>query len=45
VRGQELREVSRRQPAEQLIWTYAALIGLIVLGGIGYQAWRSRRGV
>lgn len=43
VRGQELREVSRSQPAEQLIWTYAALIGLIVLGGIGYQAWRSRR--
>lgn len=44
VRGQELRVVPRAAQAfEKLIWTYALLIGLIVAGGIGYQAWRTRR--
>jgi cobaltochelatase CobN len=44
VRGQELRVVPRAAQAfEELIWTYALLIGLIVAGGIGYQAWRTRR--
>jgi cobaltochelatase CobN len=43
VRGQEMREVKKEQRIEQLIWTYAWLIGLVVLGGMGYQAWRTRR--
>lgn len=43
VRGQEMREVHKQQRAERLIWTYAALIALVVLGGMGYQAWRTRR--
>ena len=43
VRGQEMREVKKEQRMEQLIWTYAWLIGLVILGGIGYQAWRTRR--
>ncbi|MGB4117729.1 MAG: hypothetical protein WBK51_14415, partial [Polaromonas sp.] len=43
VRGQEMREVKKEQRIEQLIWTYAWLIGLVVLGGVGYQAWRTRR--
>lgn len=43
VRGQEMREVKKEQRTEQLIWTYAWLIGLVVLGGMGYQAWRTRR--
>ena len=43
VRGQEMREVKKETRMEQLIWTYAWLIGLVVLGGIGYQAWRTRR--
>lgn len=44
VRGQEMREmVQKQQPLEQLIWTYAGLIALVVLGGMGYQAWRTRR--
>lgn len=43
VRGQELREVAKTQRIEQLIWTYGALIVLALLGGIGYQAWRTRR--
>lgn len=43
VRGQEMREVSKEQRLEQLIWSYAWLIVLVVLGGMGYQAWRIRR--
>lgn len=43
VRGQQLAEVSRPQPLEQLVWAYAALIAAIVAAGIGWQAWRSRR--
>jgi cobaltochelatase CobN len=43
VRGQEMREVKKETPIEQLIWTYALLIGLVVAGGVGYQAWRTRR--
>jgi cobaltochelatase CobN len=43
VRGQEMREVKKETRIEQLIWTYAWLIALVVLGGIGYQAWSTRR--
>ncbi|MFO6419177.1 cobaltochelatase subunit CobN [Hylemonella sp. W303a] len=45
VRGQELREVPQaaQQALEELVWIYALLIGLVVLGGVGYQAWRTRR--
>lgn len=43
VRGQELREVAKTQRIEQLIWTYGWLMALALLGGIGYQAWRTRR--
>ena len=43
VRGQEMREVKKETRIEQLIWTYAWLIALVVLGGMGYQAWRTRR--
>ncbi len=43
VRGQEMREVTKEQRIEQLVWTYAWLIALVVLGGMGYQAWRTRR--
>jgi cobaltochelatase CobN len=42
VRGQQLREVPM-SPQEKLIWTYAALIGAVLLLGIGWQAWRTRR--
>jgi len=41
VRGQELREV--QQKLEALIWTYAWLILAIILGGMVWQAWRTRR--
>ncbi|GAB3539798.1 cobaltochelatase subunit CobN [Noviherbaspirillum agri] len=43
VRGQELRKVKKEQVLEQLIWIYGWLIALIVLGGVAYQAWRTRR--
>ncbi len=43
VSGQEMREVKKETPIEQLIWTYALLIGLVIAGGVGYQAWRTRR--
>ena len=43
VRGQEMREIKKETRIEQLIWTYAWLIALVVLGGVGYQAWRTRR--
>jgi cobaltochelatase CobN len=43
VRGQEMREVKKETRIEQLIWTYAWLIALVVIGGIGYQAWSTRR--
>ena len=43
VRGQELREIKREQHVEQLIWAYGWLVALLVLGGVGYQAWRTRR--
>jgi cobaltochelatase CobN len=42
VRGQELREVAQER-LEQLIWTYAWLILAIVLGGVAWQGWRTRR--
>ena len=45
VRGQELREIQREQRLERLIWIYAGLILLIILGGMAYQAWRTRREV
>lgn len=41
IRGQELKEV--QQKLEELIWTYAWLILAIILGGVGYQAWKTRR--
>ena len=42
VRGQELREVLRDTPVQQLIWAYAWLLGAVVLAGMGWQAWRAR---
>ncbi len=41
VRGQELREVLRDTPVQQLIWAYAWLLGAVVLAGVGWQAWRA----
>jgi cytochrome c-type biogenesis protein CcmH/NrfF len=43
VRGQQLRETPRSEPIQQLIWTYAALLGAVLLGGVAWQAWRTRR--
>ena len=43
VRGQELREVLRDTPVQQLIWAYAWLLGAVVLAGMAWQAWRARR--
>ncbi len=41
VRGQELREVLRDTPVQQLVWAYAWLLGAVVLAGVGWQAWRA----
>jgi len=43
VRGQQLREVPMSRQIQQLAWTYGALIGLVLVAGIGWQAWRTRR--
>jgi len=43
VRGQELREVPRDTAVQQLIWSYAWLLGAVVLAGMAWQAWRVRR--
>lgn len=43
VRGQEMREVERKKQLDQLIWIYVWMIIGVVLAGIGYQAWRTRR--
>ncbi|MBL8315370.1 MAG: cobaltochelatase subunit CobN [Rubrivivax sp.] len=43
VRGQQLREVPMTRQIQQLIWAYGWLIGLVLLGGIAWQAWRTRR--
>lgn len=43
VRGQELRELLRDTPLQQLIWAYAWLLGAVVLVGVAWQAWRARR--
>ena len=44
VRGQQLREVPRAAPVvQQVLWTYGWLIAAVVVLGIGWQAWRTRR--
>ena len=43
VRGQQLRETPMQQQIQQVIWTYGWLIALVLLGGVGWQAWRTRR--
>ncbi len=43
VRGQEMREVSRESPAQQLIWIYAWLLGAVVFMGVAWQGWRVHR--
>jgi len=43
VRGQELREVEREVRLERLVWIYAWLIGLVIVGGAAYQAWATWR--
>ncbi|MDP2770559.1 MAG: cobaltochelatase subunit CobN [Giesbergeria sp.] len=43
VRGQELREVLRETPLQQLIWAYAWLLGAMVLLGVAWQGWRAYR--
>lgn len=44
VRGQQLQEKPPAQArVEKLLWTYAGLIVLVILSGIAYQAWRTRR--
>jgi cobaltochelatase CobN len=46
VRGQELREVRNEARLERLVWIYAWMIGLVIVGGAGFQAWvtwRDRR--
>lgn len=40
VRGQELRELQRESPAQQLIWVYAWLLGAVVFVGVAWQGWR-----
>ena len=32
-----------QQRIEQILWAYAWLLAAIILAGIGYQAWRTRR--
>jgi cobaltochelatase CobN len=43
VRGQQLREVPMTRQIQQLIWAYGWLIGLVLAGGVAWQAWRTRR--
>jgi cobaltochelatase CobN len=43
VRGQQLREVPMTRQIQQLIWAYGWLIGLVLAGGMAWQAWRTRR--
>lgn len=43
VRGQQLQETPMQQRIEQILWAYAWLLAAIILAGIGYQAWRTRR--
>jgi cobaltochelatase CobN len=43
VRGQQLRETPRSQPIQQLLWAYAALLGAVLMAGVAWQAWRTRR--
>ncbi len=43
VRGQQLREVPLAEQVQQLIWAYGGLLAAVLLAGIGWQAWRTRR--
>ena len=43
VRGQQLREVPLAEQVQQLIWTYGGLLASVLLAGVGWQAWRTRR--
>ena len=43
VRGQEMREVEKTARIADLIWTYAWLMTLVILAGVGFQAWRTYR--
>lgn len=43
VRGQQLREVPLARHVQRLVWAYGWLIATVVLAGIGWQAWRTRR--
>lgn len=44
VRGQELQERPQpTPPIERILWAYAWIIIAVVLMGIAYQAWRTRR--
>ena len=43
VRGQQMRESAPSEVVQQLIWTYAALLGAVLLAGMAWQAWRTRR--
>lgn len=43
VRGKEMREVKHEKPLAQLIWIYAWLLLAVVIAGVAWQAWRSRK--
>lgn len=43
VRGQQLKEVPLPQQIQQLIWAYGWMLGAVLLAGMGWQAWRTRR--
>lgn len=44
VRGQQLEErATHERTVEQILWAYAWIILAVVLLGIAYQAWRTRR--
>ncbi len=43
VRGQQLRETPMREQVEKILWAYGWLLALIILAGVAYQAWQTRR--
>jgi cobaltochelatase CobN len=43
VRGQQLRETPMSEQIEKILWAYGWLLAAIILAGIAYQAWLTRR--
>lgn len=43
VRGQQLAEVPMNQHVQRLLWAYGWMVAAVMLAGVGWQAWRTRR--